>query len=169
MHCPTIPESVEFNTLFPATTLDTIAELEDQIDFTFPDDYKRFLLKQNGLSILSDTEFPLQKEFDDLTALELSKIYGVAGASDSFSVQWGLAIPGFRDRSPGGLVPIGNDSNSFFICYSQRKRTPNVVVFADHGFDGYPASREELTKRILPVANTFTEFLESLRPLEDQW
>ena len=117
MHSPAIPESVKFKRRFPATTLDAIAKLEQQIEFTFPDDYKRFLQKQNGMSILSDTEFPLKKDFDDLTALKLSTIYGIAGEDEPFSVQWALAIPGFRDRTPGGLVPIGNDSNSFFICF----------------------------------------------------
>jgi SMI1-KNR4 cell-wall len=139
-------------------SLDKIKQFEKQVGVEFPEDYVKFLANFNGGEPKLDTfEYKLKdgrvwtggvRYFFGFNLDQLQNI-------DFFASMRG-------DRIPENMIPIGLDNGGNFILLTLSKQDRGKVYFWDHdeeSEDNEPPTNDN----IYFVANSFTEFLESLK------
>jgi hypothetical protein len=147
-----------------------IKAFELEFNVHFPDDYRDFLLKQNGGR-------PDRKDFDvpgfGQTGF-VNDLYGIKKGEYREECSVGTLDDFCKildsDRIPKGFVSIGDNGSGDQILLATPDSGVNGVFFFDHENEPYDNDglRWEEYGNIYKVADSFTEFLESLRlePLE---
>lgn len=124
-------------------------KFESEHGITFPPEYKECVLKNNGGR-------PRPNVFDSSNRKEL-----VAKALLSFERThldniWDT-YENLRERLPEGVIPFMSDQFGNYICFDFRNSNIPSVVFWDH-----EQSHSNSDKSIIPIADGFMEFLNSL-------
>ncbi len=137
---------------------DRLRAFEKKIGVTLPLDYREFLKQYNG-GTPDPSGFWIQVDHDG------SSVHQFYGLHDG--PRW-CSIDGYTNIEigvPGKLLPIGDDGVSDFICLGIRDTEQGAVFFVDHEIHPYsePNSFEGITK----IANSFSEFLSSLREIPE--
>jgi cell wall assembly regulator SMI1 len=74
----------------------------------------------------------------------------------------------FEDRMSHALLPVAQDPGGNQICISLRGPTVGRVLFWDHEGERDPEyGAEGIWENVWPVATTWGQFIQSLRPFED--
>ena len=89
---------------FPLPTEMQLADLEQRIGVTFPDDYRRFVLAYNGGYFVEPDIVPPVKgcPVDCLTFM-----YGIARSHPSAELASRRSLALFADNDPPQIVPVG--------------------------------------------------------------
>jgi hypothetical protein len=132
-----------------------VADLESRIGLPLPDDYRRFLLENNGGSPTPDV---IKVNGIQGSETDLGVFFGIDRSIESENIEWNLHV--MSDRVGRPLMPIADDSggNVFFLSLSGHDR--NSIYY--HYFWGPGADGE-----LYLVATSFTSFLEKIRQLEN--
>ena len=141
--------------VFEAVDADRIAveQFEKVCDFCYPDSFKKIVKQYDGGSpeyMEFDTKEQEGRVFNNLLSFDAditSSMWYFAEKHSDGSIEW--VIDGLDWR----YIPFARDPFGNYICFD---RTNNHVVFWDHEI----AEVEE-------VADTFTEFINSLYESED--
>jgi|SRR5690348_2904817 hypothetical protein len=133
-----------------------LRQLEEAIDTTLPDDYRRFLEETNG-GRPSPARFTIQTE---------------SGQNDSV-VDWFLTLEPaeslytvweyrriFSDRIPTGCLPIACDPLGNLLLLGLDETSQGVIFFWDHEQENEPIATLSNMPR---VASSFQSFYDSLR------
>lgn len=147
----------------PALTLAFVEDLEQQCSCMLPDDYREFLLSNNG-------GFPTPdcvtfEEAGRKTASDVFCFFALNDERPCFSMNWNLKT--YSDRLPENTLPIGRDSSGNLWLMSLRKDDFGSVYFWDHG--SFNTFDETDLKNWPKVASSFQEFLGGLRSYDSSF
>ena len=161
--------------IHPPTTPEAIQAFEAQIGAQLPDDYKLFLLTQNGGTISSLLVYrraktsgciPVAPE-EHLAETEIEGIrilFGLSGqAKNKNSLERQFRLYG--NDVPKGFLIIGRDYFSEIILISLRRDTYGRIYYLER--EGLEIPDEVLAEwgecyNVYFIANSFTEFLDGL-------
>jgi hypothetical protein len=154
-------------TLFrgPKISKDDIKSFEASIGFVLTQDYCDFLLEYNGGMTENDCYFKFQvassqSNWDNESGLDL--LYGINHSKRLDRLDENFNT--FRKRMPDGFIPIGHDAFGNRICICLSKENYGNIYFWDHEQEeGLPTYNN-----CFLIANSFTEFMESLKPYEEE-
>lgn len=154
-----------------------VAEIESKISSELPHDYREFLLRQNGGRPSSNTvvEYVAFRATWVVNA-RLQKIAGegllayLYSADKSSRVSWHEAYWGLvevEQRIPLDTIPIGHDPGSNEILLGIRGISRGKVFFWLKDYASTNDDAEPTYENVGFIANSFTEFLESLYPWKE--
>jgi hypothetical protein len=129
-----------------------IARLEHEIAGSLPEEYKRFLLANNG----GVPEGLASIEIEGLpgSPTDIQEFFGLGLEIETNNIDWYLReIP---ERLPANSIPIAIDSGGGLFCLSYRGREMGQVTFKD---------LEGPDPGVYPVAESFNYFLAKIRPV----
>ena len=132
-----------------------ILAFEQQIGFSIPDDYRRFLLEYNGAGVDNNQVF-FVKDLDQDVMLD--KLFGITNPR-ARSLTPGYWLKEYGDEIPEKTLLFGCDPGGRFLMYVTEGEQKGVYYWDDTHF--YPQSREEDGDTYF-IADSFAEFYDSL-------
>jgi len=139
---------------YGTTTTGEISRIESMFNMKLPEDYKTFLLTHNGgKPEVRYAEFYV-KFLNKNIPLDI--LYGI-GLSDLDITEWSNFFPG--DIPPKTIV-IGGDPGGAMLLLTCAGGEDDGIFYYDHAYFHEESSDECNTYFI---ANTFTEFIDSLK------
>jgi cell wall assembly regulator SMI1 len=136
-----------------------IDQLEHAIGMRLPDDYKAFLLRYNG-GVPTPAAFPIDR-FENNPYGVVQVLFRIDGKIESSNLDWNYGVMNGRIQS--NLFPVGCDGSGDLICVSLFGDDAGSVVFWDY----YGETPEPSYSNVYHIADSFSEFLTSLRELPD--
>jgi SMI1 / KNR4 family (SUKH-1) len=139
------------------TSRDAIVAFQRRFQVTLPPIYIGFLLATNGGQPERPT-FPIH----GLALNPLGSVHCFFGLAPELTVYDLTEIMTFfENRVANGVVPIASNSGSDYICLDLRSNSERVV-FWDHSH--FWSTGEWRESDLYFIANSFEDFLKSLRP-----
>lgn len=135
------------------TTLKAIHLFEEKIGCKFPDDYKNFLLENNGGRPKPDG-VPVSKHLEKV--LPIMVFHGIEVNIESDCIEWDMDA--MKDRIPDKLLPIAHSDNNDIYCLDLSDKNYGKIYFWDLRGECGKACWDN----IYFVANSFTELLQIL-------
>ncbi|MFT7835502.1 SMI1/KNR4 family protein [Saccharothrix sp. BKS2] len=138
---------VEYLRREPPVEPGLLARLEERIGHALPDEYRDYLLEQDGG----------QLEENDRG---VDSVFGLGPVPDQTSTWEVLEI--YRDRVPSWLLPVADDGAGNLYAISLRSGDRGTVWFWDHeeADEGRPPAEEDLVE----LAESWVGFLAGLEP-----
>lgn len=142
-----------------------LSDLEDALGQTLPADYKDFMLKANGGTPKEDLAFNYSdvttNRSNDTDLRELFILYKEEH-NDAFDDILRIYNSMVDEKLiPPFFLPIGDDSGGNPICMNLFQEEYGSVWFCDHELENMDTGFLATSK----VANSFTDFINSLYPL----
>lgn len=147
--------SVSFRSGFPQTTEGAVRDFEAAVGFRLPEDYREFLLKDNGGQQPEPDCFRV--ETGEITAV--SVLFPIGKSGDYYDLSAHFEYQ--KDELPRGVIPIGKDIGGNTICLALDGEERGSVLFMEHEAETGP--HEEGWDNLYFCARSFTEFLDGLR------
>ena len=135
-----------------------IYAFEQRIGFSLPDDYRRFLLKNNGAQANSQIFFVKYLEQDVM----LDVFFGITHP-ESRSLTLGYWLQEYGDEIDEKSLLIGSDPGGRFLLYVTSGEEKGIYYWDHSHF--FPQSSEEEGNTYF-VANSFDDFMATLRKYE---
>ena len=133
-----------------------VEAFERRNQLVLPDDYKEFLIQNNGGQL--DGKVCFVEDLNDSVLVDV--LLGIDQQEQSLSSDFWLSR--FRREMPTGFVVIGLDATGMFILGTKE---PDVGVYFWDDAHAFGGSSEE-GGNTYRVAGTFGEFLGSLKSVE---
>jgi hypothetical protein len=160
----------------PPATEEQVASLEERLGISLPSDYRAFLLAEGGGAGVAidgnrDVVFPLawsgQKWAQGLDEAMMDHFYSLDPKS---RLTLDAALEMFIEwrRIPADFLPIGYDPGSNQVLLGIRGERRGKIFFWMKEFEAADDSPEPRYDNIAFVAESFTDFIESLRPMSPQ-
>ncbi|THJ30087.1 SMI1/KNR4 family protein [Lampropedia aestuarii] len=132
----------------------SINEIEQKQKIILPDDYKLFLIKNNG-GIPSLKNFIINKKEKSTIRFFFSTdcLYHQASLEAN--------IEGFKGRAPTEMLPIAEDVGGNYILISSSDSEYGNLFFWDHELEA-DKEKQPYRKNIKKIAQSLDEFLQSL-------
>jgi len=145
-----------YDTCEPATE-DNLVDFERELGARVPAPYREFLLQFNGAC----PEPNLFNFKDSDKGSDCRYILGLNGTDHDLRHY----LETHKLRLPQGLLPIAYDSVGNLICISIRQQDHGHVYFWDHSLanSASASDNQDLADKILPVADSFDQFLFNLK------
>lgn len=150
----------------PRLTSKDIKRFEKQRGVTLPDDYRAFLLKSNGGYPDVDVAFSFREGGRPSDSV-LSQFYPLDKGSEDSNLDEVYEMFVEAGRMPPNLVPIGDDAFGNQICLSVAGKDAGAVYFWDHEREPDPARKPVVFRNLSLIADSFSDFLASLEPMEE--
>lgn len=148
----------------PKLTEEVLAGFEEKYQCRLPNDYRRFMLANNGG--FPSPDCVVFQEAGRTTASDVFCFHCITDERPWASMQWHWDT--FAGRLPKDTLPIAHDSCGNLWLLSVGPDHGNAVIFWDHGtFDNFDETDFDAWPK---VANSFDEFLGRLseyRPLPE--
>jgi cell wall assembly regulator SMI1 len=141
--------AVAFRHREPPGSVEQIARLEARLGRVLPEDYRDYLLAQDGGRLADNSG-------------ALDTIFGLGDVPDWASLWDKLDV--LTDRMPSWMLPVADDAYGNLYAISLRPDDFGSVWFWDHeeeADEGEPPSEENIAWQ----AASWSAFLEQLRPL----
>jgi hypothetical protein len=153
--------SEEFGALNP----ERLATLESEWDCHLPDDYRAFLLANNGGEPDRwDYGIPFLERGEPSEA-GLQVVFGIQEPWESpANILW--VLEAYAGRLPDGFLPIARDPGGNLLVLRVRGEPVGQVWFWDHEGE-HRVSGEEPLANMSWVASSFTEFVAGFRVSEE--
>ena len=147
-----------------------LKKFEEEIATTLPDEYRKFLLKNNGgYPSPGYTDIPKNEALgypDDMR----TNVEFLCGIFKDPSLA-GITLAYFNDKykiteqqMPDELLPIGGDIMVNLICIGLQGQYRNKVYYWDHDWAADPEKEKQpFWKNVTEISESFNKFLESLR------
>ncbi len=153
MPFPTFSAANEFGSLAEAD----LTRFEGKYQVSLPEDYRTFLLKQNGGTPSPNTiDFVEERR---MTSSDLRYLCGIHQGPEWARLDFNIEI--FQGRIPEGLIAIGYDSGGNQYLLGIRKPYEGQIYFWDHEREAGDGNEPTFANMSF-VANSFTQFLEAL-------
>ncbi len=133
----------------PPASPELVAQLEGQLGQALPDDYRHYLLQQDGGRLEDNTEAVIN-------------VFGLGEVPD-WTNMW-HKLETFQNRVPAWLLPVAQDAYGNLFAISHRPSDFGSVWLWDHeeeADEGEPPSEENISFK----AGSWTAFLERLQPM----
>lgn len=146
--------------------LSDIEEYEAKLGVEFPDDYKEFLLKYSGQAPDRGPRFPYLDEYPGGDEGILSVFFGIMPDSGYDLLE---ATDTYEGRVPEDLLPIAEDPGGNVILLGVGGEDRGKVYFFDHEEERPVPEGEEIDRsNLYLIANSFGDFIESLKPAPEE-
>lgn len=137
-----------------------VKALEKEIGGRFPEDYRAFIIRNNGGTPIPNVFgfYDKARSMEDESGVDRFLSIGI---NEYFSVERHLTV--YSDRIPDDFIPVARDSGGGLVLV---KLKGGGVYFWDHEFeadDGEQASEYN----VYPVSGSFDDFLSSLHDIEE--
>lgn len=137
-------------------TLEDITAVEKRLQLSFPEEYKVFLLKDNGGNPTPNRFLYKDHEGNDSSSL-INFFHAIyEGRIDNLELKYQFLVS--EGRLLNKMIPIANDPFGNLICISAEGDDMGKVYFWDHELESEEAGYENMGF----IANSFTEFLNKL-------
>jgi hypothetical protein len=136
---------------FGPLTLDRLLAFEEQIGVIVPEDYRAFLLTNNGGSVVP-ADFRISEAEGEST---LASFYGLHNGPEYARLD--AAVADYHGRIPRWLLPIAADEGGNAICIGLAGSARGRIYFWNHNREGEPSD-----SAVTAVASSFTEFCAGL-------
>ena len=136
-----------------------IVEIEKKVGYSFPDEYREFLLKHNGgkCSPCGFVFMENSQQSDD----EVRSFYAVGGIDGYYDLEEKMDIYIFDvKRLPDFYIPIAEDDFGNLICISSDKSDYGCIYFWNHENE---SDEENYKENMYFVAKSFNEFINNLK------
>lgn len=137
---------ISWCTKFPQINQSTIEAFEASIGVGIPEDFRKFLLMNNGGEPVK-AEFSIEGWGETLVHV----FYGLDTGYKAYDIDWSRS--NFEDVLPKEVIPIACDPGGYLICLGLEGNARGKLYFWDRGGD-----REEL----MLLASSFDDFLDRL-------
>ena len=145
---------------FGGLTLEKLKEFEQTFGIKLPDDYRSFLLKYNGgVPEPGIVDFI---EHGENQSDVVNYLCGIHSGEYWASLEWYMDM--YKGRIPAGFIPFGYDPGGNLYLISVEGEHPGKVYFWDHENEAGIFDEEPGLKNMSFISNSFTEFLDKLRP-----
>lgn len=131
-----------------------VTAFEQQIGFTLPNDYRSFLVENNGAEILDQTFFV--KDLDKEVMLDV--LFGVTNPTSS-GLTMSYWLKEYADELEAGTLIIGKDPGGSFLIYTIAGEDRGIYYW-DKNYLFAKSSESEGNAYF--VADSFTEFCDLL-------
>lgn len=145
---------------YPCISVADLSTVENRIGKSLPDEYRNFLLENNG-GCPEFQKFSKLGEENSYFGI-LSWFFGICPGNQNDLV---LTVERLSDRVPDNVIPIACDPSGNFVVLSVDKEDRGKIYFWDH--------EEECDEGEVPtydnlylVANNFNDFLQNLREID---
>lgn len=144
----------------PKLDIKKIEGFEAEIGYRLPEDYRQFLLENNGGRPHPPYYFnvPGWQHSQSL----VNDFKGIVSDNEGYGISQVLEIKG--DVFPKGFIPIGRDPGGNHILMSLTESTRGEIYFWDH--EDSPDTQLNSVKdytNIYPLADSFESFVNSLK------
>jgi hypothetical protein len=127
--------------------------LEKKIGTKLPEDYRLFLLENDGGAPMSDG-IPVPQHAEKVMTVQI--LFGFNRDIESSCIEWNMYI--FRERIPDNLMPIGSSDSGDLYLINLSGDDYGKIYFWDHEDE----CGKNCWDNIYFVASSFSEFLEKL-------
>lgn len=138
-----------------------VAEFEATLPGPLPQDYRTFLLEQNG-GWAPSCWWPPERGPADFVTSEFYSVGPVQELSESITETRHI----FRGRIPDDYLAIGGDVNGNQLCLALLSDEPGSVWFYDHELE-VDEGEEPCSDLLTRVCGTFDELLETVEVCPD--
>jgi cell wall assembly regulator SMI1 len=136
----------------PTISEDQVLRLEADLGVRLPEDYRKFLLHNNGGTPELDTvDVPNAPG----SPTDVQVFFGISRDVESSNLDWNRQT--FRDRIPAGFLPVATDSGGNLFCLALANNNAAKIFYCDI---------ESPDGNAYPVASSFDAFLRRLRPFD---
>lgn len=157
----------------PPATEAQVAALEKLMNTELPSDYRAFLLKEGGgarvrIGADEDIVFPLKWNGQPWAkGLDVALFMNFYSLDIKSKLAWEGAYQAFIEqrRVPADLLPIAYDAGSNQVLLGIGGQRRGKVYYWAKDFEPIDDPPEPGYENVAFVADSFTEFLESLRPM----
>lgn len=146
--------NLKFRNSFPPTTENAVLDFETTIGHRLPNDYRTFLLKDNGGEQPEPDCFRV--ETGEITALAV--LFPIGVPNDFYDLAGHFKSK--QDDLPKHVIPIGLDIGGNTICLAIAGDANGTVLFWDHEVEADQDNDE--WENLYFCARNFTEFLDCL-------
>lgn len=143
----------ESTSLGPLTET-TLADYESRLGARLPDDYRRYLLEQNG-SLPEQTCYAMPEETDWIE--DVDQMSGLGDPADDRSLSHYLTG---NHGIPSGWIPIAHSGFGDYTVLSVREEDFGCVYYLFHEIHGYDPDNR--TDGVYLLGGSFTEWIEGL-------
>jgi len=133
--------------------------IELQAGARLPNEYKAFLLRHNG-GRPRPNAFPIQGLPNNPFGV-IQVFFGIDDPVESCNLDWNIKT--LNARLPANLFPIACDDGGDIVCLSLFGDDAGSVLF----WDCYNEPGEPSYANVYRIAESFTAFIEGLRPLPE--
>lgn len=144
---------MEFLESYNSISISDLIEVESKIGYQLPEEYKSFLLKNNGgRPVLDGVRY--ENEHFDYVAF----FYAIRG--EMYHDDLARQISEHKDMIPGGYLPIGESPGGDVFCISLKEPNKGSIFHWDHeeaNYDGQPWEYN-----MTNLSPSLTAFLEEL-------
>lgn len=145
---------LEMSDKFPPVNEEQVVAFERELGRPLPPQYRQFLLLYNGGRPQKDTFVVSGADDEDIVDF----FYGI-GINNIYDLLENREI--YESRIPEELLPIAGDPGDNQICISLTSDNYGKMYFWDHELEFTP------DQAITPLADSFDEFIGSLRDYEE--
>jgi hypothetical protein len=141
-------------------TQEDISALNKRLSLQIPDDYKVFLLKNNG-GEPKEYAIKFNENQLEIGGEELGYFYGLETKTENILD----ALDNLQHFLPENLIPIADTPGGNLFLLSVNKDTYGNVFYKDHEIEDsfeFSDSNKKLPESMLLVANSFSDFLTKL-------
>lgn len=139
-----------------AVSGEELALAERRLNVKFPPDYAHVVLLHSGACNPDQCEF----EYWDVGRRKVGNFGALLGVRQSQSSNIFEVIDNIGDQLPVGVLPVVDTGSGDFVCLDYRKSEVPVIAYFAHERTGEGA--------IVPLANTFAEFLDLLTEPDEE-
>jgi len=144
---------------FRPISVEILNTYENKIHVDFPEEYRKFMLENNGgKTELHEINFINKDLYDFLPeSRQSSSVRYFLALGDNLEYWMSLEknYDTFKDRIPTSLFPIGVDDGGSQFCIGITGENKNKIFFWDNEFETEEPSFYNVTK----LTNSFDEFL----------
>lgn len=134
-----------------------LSDLESKLNITFPNDFKEFLLQNNG-GIPNPNVFDFINRDGYNANSFVHYFYAVYDGNDYDSLESNYLLYSSEKRLPSNIIPIAGDAFGNLICISISGDDYGKIYFWDHELEGQSESYDNMSL----IKNNFNEFISNL-------
>jgi cell wall assembly regulator SMI1 len=159
-----VADRIEPNCQLEPATEERLQQFEHYVGYRLPPDYREFLRSYGGVSLTDHVVAPaLDSRADpDADLFSISDFYGFYRAVSTGPCPYDLFqnYRTLKDALPAGMVPFGESGDNRFCISCSLRDYGRVYCLV-------PGQFSDDTDTLYLIANSFTEFMESLQILDD--
>jgi hypothetical protein len=158
---------VTFRTRGPPVTLADIKSFEEAIGHSLPDDYRDFLLQVNGGELSDNLGVPVKDERLSEGITRVDDMYNIT-PGDRWSILSHAEDYNYHLRTPQHIFPIGQNGVEDRLSMSLGKEDyGRIYVWRSSAYELWIEEEDcrQDYSELYELANNFTEFWSSLRPV----
>lgn len=153
---------IEFEETGPEITEQHIGDVEQALGMALPDDYKSFVLKNNG-------GIPIEMAIDFATPNQLNKTgdYCDRFFDVSDKPPYGIVYSAKAERNvlPDGVIRFGASPAGNYYLLSLRDDSFGTVLYKDHNIEdqrSFDLGNGQLPESMIKLSDSFSGFLDML-------